>query len=168
MSNYARIQDGLVAEIIEPLARERPAAPPPLQDGEESTPDRDALQAAHDSFEPGDYPIEERFPAEFVATLVQVPDGVTVRHGDTYSDGVFGPPPPPPAVTEAQAASQRDYLLTQAGLRIGPLQDAVDIDDASPAEISLLKKWKQYRVALNRLPEQAGWPADVQWPEMPA
>ncbi|MCT8189895.1 phage tail assembly chaperone, partial [Pseudomonas monteilii] len=28
--------------------------------------------------------------------------------------------------------------------------------------------WKRYRVALNRLPEQAGWPTEIDWPALPA
>jgi len=55
-----------------------------------------------------------------------------------------------------------------ADAAIAPLQDAVDIDDATDAEAALLKAWKKYRVALNRLPEQAGYPTTVDWPAVPA
>jgi hypothetical protein len=55
-----------------------------------------------------------------------------------------------------------------ADAAIAPLQDAVDIDDATDAETALLKAWKKYRVALNRLPEQAGYPTTVDWPTVPA
>lgn len=55
-----------------------------------------------------------------------------------------------------------------ADAAIAPLQDAVDIDDATDAEIALLKAWKKYRVALNRLPEQPGYPTTVDWPAIPA
>jgi hypothetical protein len=55
-----------------------------------------------------------------------------------------------------------------ADAAIAPLQDAVDIDDATDAETALLKAWKKYRVALNRLPEQAGYPTTVDWPAVPA
>ncbi|MBI6855354.1 tail fiber assembly protein [Pseudomonas cichorii] len=62
-------------------------------------------------------------------------------------------------------ATTRDSLLSVAALRIAPLQDAVDLDDASDAEISLLKKWKQYRIAVNRLDltvDPIGWPEQPQ------
>lgn len=49
---------------------------------------------------------------------------------------------------------------------IAPLQDAVDIGDATDAELALLKAWKTYRVALNRLPDQAGYPTTVDWPAL--
>jgi hypothetical protein len=55
-----------------------------------------------------------------------------------------------------------------ADTAIAPLQDGVDIDDATAAEVSLLKAWKKYRVALNRLPEQPGYPATIDWPVVPA
>lgn len=63
--------------------------------------------------------------------------------------------------------AERDRLMAWATVRIAPLQDAVDIDDATPADIALLEKWKQYRVALNRIQDQPGFPAEVTWPVAP-
>ncbi|MGV0315139.1 tail fiber assembly protein [Pseudomonas putida] len=57
---------------------------------------------------------------------------------------------------------------TAADMAIAPLQDAVELDDATPAEAEALKAWKRYRVALNRLPEQPGFPETIEWPELPA
>ncbi|QXI37351.1 tail fiber assembly protein [Pseudomonas xantholysinigenes] len=51
---------------------------------------------------------------------------------------------------------------------IAPLQDAVDLDDAREAEAARLKTWKRYRVALNRLPEQPGYPTEIDWPALPS
>ncbi len=51
---------------------------------------------------------------------------------------------------------------------IAPLQDAVDIDEATAAEETSLKLWKKYRVALNRLPDQPGYPGTIDWPAPPA
>ncbi|AXQ50603.1 hypothetical protein DZC31_20530 [Stenotrophomonas rhizophila] len=48
------------------------------------------------------------------------------------------------------------------------MQDAVDLDEATDSEAALLKEWKRYRVALNRLPEQQGYPAEISWPAPPA
>lgn len=112
-------------------------------------------------------PIADRFHPEFVAGLVEIPAGQEVVIGGTYEGGVFGPVPPPPAVTAPEALAQRDGLLAIATARIAPLQDAVDLDQATAAEIALLKKWKQYRVALNRIQDQAGFPASVDWPIAP-
>jgi hypothetical protein len=69
MKTYARIDNGLVAELIAPFLNE---------EGEEVV-------------------IENRFTPEVVAALVEVPENVTVNLGDGYDGTTFGPPPPPPA-----------------------------------------------------------------------
>lgn len=66
--------------------------------------------------------------------------------------------------TSELAKAERDRLLQLAAIRIAPLQDALDLDDATAEEGALLKKWKQYRVALNRLDLYAD---PVQWPSQP-
>lgn len=177
MKTYARIQSGIVLEIIEPFERleiDRPPAPAPLPEGH--TPDaweteqRAIAQAAHDGYTAGEVPVAERFHPDFVAQLIEIPTGTVVVQGDSYSGGQFGPPIAPviPPVTTAQALAERDSLLAIATMRIAPLQDAVDLDEATSAEVALLKKWKQYRVALNRVQDQAEFPTNVQWPAVPA
>lgn len=64
----------------------------------------------------------------------------------------------------AETAVRRDV----ADKAIAPLQDAVDLDEATQAEAAALKQWKRYRVALNRLPDQPGYPATIDWPAPPA
>lgn len=140
--NYARIDNGIVVEIISPLTDDNGA----------------------------DIPIERRFHPDFVATLVSIPAVSTVAEGDTYDGHSFGPPPEPPEplpLTATQVLAQRDALLAAAALRIAPLQDAADLDDATPAELASLKAWKQCRVALNRIEQQAGFPTAVEWPKAP-
>lgn len=141
MKTYARIEDTVVVELI-----------PSLEiDGEEIS-------------------IDRRYHPDFVATLVQVPEGAVVQEGDSYVDGQFGPPPPVvvPPMTAEQARAQRDGLLAEATLRIAPLQDAVDLDEATAAEVALLKLWKKYRVDLSRIEQQIGFPTAVDWPQAPA
>ena len=58
-------------------------------------------------------------------------------------------------------------LLEEAALRIAPLQDAVDIDEATEYEVARLKDWKKYRVALNRIQEQPNYPKIIEWPASP-
>lgn len=88
--------------------------------------------------------------------------------------GDFGPIAPyqPPTYTDEQLAQmardKRDQLLGEAAIRIAPLQDAVDIGEATDAETALLKSWKQYRVALNRIDQQEGYPSTISWPTVPA
>lgn len=69
-------------------------------------------------------------------------------------------------LAEAQAETAR--LRQVADTAITPLQDAVDVDDATDEEKALLTLWKKYRVALNRLPDQEGYPASIDWPAPPA
>ena len=48
---------------------------------------------------------------------------------------------------------------------IAPLQDAVDLDEATEEELLLLKEWKKYRVTLNRLDLSSA--PEINWPDMP-
>jgi len=112
------------------------------------------------------------------ATIIPPPDAKEGRHA--VFDGArwtIQPipqpekPEPPPPPTDAQLAAaaigKRDRLLTDATLAMAPLQDAVELDAATRTEIALLKQWKQYRVAVNRVPDQDGWPREIVWPEKP-
>lgn len=74
---------------------------------------------------------------------------------------------PKPEEILAESLAERDRLLSLAAIRIAPLQDAVDLDDATPAEAALLKKWKQYRIAVNRIDQQPGFPLGIAWPVEP-
>jgi hypothetical protein len=76
------------------------------------------------------------------------------------------PVPPRDYLSEAIAETAR--LRAIADYAITPLQDAVDVDDATAAELALWTSWKKYRVALNRLPEQANYPVTISWPITPA
>lgn len=127
-----------------------------------------------------DAPESARFPADIVGPA----DGV-IR-----LPGLESEPPQPPVMAGVIDWSQvitvamrqqreADALLVQvaaqvtaqrlvADAAIAPLQDAVDLDEAIDAETALLKQWKRYRVALNRLPEQAGYPETIEWPTPPA
>lgn len=67
----------------------------------------------------------------------------------------------------AQAQVKALRLRKLADDAIAPLQDAVDLDEATDAEASLLKEWKRFRVALNRLPDQEDYPAHIDWPALP-
>lgn len=90
--------------------------------------------------------------------------------GWSYQDGQFiAPPPEPlpvPSPEEILSANTRtrDSLLSLAALDIAPLQDAVDLDEATTEEVALLKVWKQYRVAVNRIDLTISNPT---WPSPP-
>lgn len=63
-----------------------------------------------------------------------------------------------------QSISEKRAIADQV---IIPLQDAVDIDDATDDDVLNLKKWKTYRVALSRLSTQEGYPTNFEWPDIP-
>lgn len=65
----------------------------------------------------------------------------------------------------AQAEILKQELMATAFSTIAPLQDAVEIDEATDAEVSLLKEWKKYRVLLNRVDTSIA--PDIVWPEVP-
>lgn len=78
-------------------------------------------------------------------------------------------PSPPPAIDPlALAQAEIARLRSIADYAVAPLQDAVDVDEATETDVAALKIWKKYRVALNRVPEQAGYPHSIDWPDVPA
>lgn len=68
----------------------------------------------------------------------------------------------------AEAIAESTERRKDADDEIAPLQDAVDIDEATEADMSLLRLWKKYRVALSKVEAQAGYPAVIDWPVPPA
>lgn len=91
------------------------------------------------------------------------------------------PPPSPEAILvinsaklqqETQLAAQQKTALAN---RIGTLQDAVDLEEATPEEIvelplrqAQLLEWKRYAIYLGRVTTQSGWHMTVDWPQKPA
>lgn len=74
-----------------------------------------------------------------------------------------------PPLTSAQlieiAESQKALLMAQATVAIAPLQDAVDLDEATDSENTQLTAWKKYRVLLNRV--NTSMAPDITWPNKP-
>lgn len=75
----------------------------------------------------------------------------------------------PPALTKAEesalAEARKASLMAEATVAINPLQDAVDLGEATSKEEALLKSWKQYRVTLNRMDLSSA--PDIKWPDKP-
>lgn len=64
-----------------------------------------------------------------------------------------------------QTEQKKQSLLAEATEAIAPLQDAVDLGMATDKEIVSLKKWKEYRVLLNRVDTSTA--PDIDWPVKP-
>ena len=77
------------------------------------------------------------------------------------------PPPPTDAERAVQAKESRDELLSVAANRMGPLQDAVEAERATDGEVARLALWKEYRIDLNRIEQQEGFPFEISWPISP-
>ncbi|HCV76301.1 tail fiber assembly protein [Pseudomonas oryzihabitans] len=71
------------------------------------------------------------------------------------------------AAAKAQATRKRALLLQYASNQVNALQDAVDLEIATEAEIKALKTWKTYRVLLNRVDTSGAVPAESNWPASP-
>jgi len=57
--------------------------------------------------------------------------------------------------------------MEAASVAIAPLQDASDLNMATDEELESLKAWKIYRVLLNRVEDQPGFPSEIEWPTQP-
>ncbi|MFJ7281845.1 tail fiber assembly protein [Pseudomonas sp. NPDC099000] len=104
---------------------------------------------------------------QVVAPDVNIYEYAAANGGTVMDDSEFVELPRTEDQIKADIAIQSANLRSSADYSIRPLQDAVDIDEATPAESALLKKWKRYRVDLNRLSEQAGYPEVITWPTIP-
>ncbi|MFD2641876.1 tail fiber assembly protein [Pseudomonas japonica] len=119
-----------------------------------------------------------RFPADIIDPMdgqVRLP-GIELSGAQPSVAGVIDWSQVVTAEQKTQAAAEQLLSIAAAEITqrrgiadaaIVPLQDAIDLDEATEAELALLKEWKRYRVALNRLPEQPGYPATIDWPVPP-
>lgn len=65
----------------------------------------------------------------------------------------------------SEAEKQKQLLLSEANNAISLLLDSVDLDMANDREIAQLKRWKIYRVLLNRVDTLSA--QNIQWPQKP-
>lgn len=80
---------------------------------------------------------------------------------------VAPPPPPPPPITAEQVRIDRDYRLTNALIKVLPLQCASMLGQATQAESDLLAEWQEYCMLLGRIEAQPTFPTAVVWPDVP-
>jgi hypothetical protein len=116
-----------------------------------------------------DYDVSKLWPvghsvAEISAS--EVPAGLDISGGWVFDGKVITTRVYSSAEYVSQAEAERESSMALAAAAIAPLQDAVDIGDATDEERASLQGWKKYRVALNRLDLTAA--PDIEWPEIPA
>jgi len=141
MKTYARVETGIVQEIIAPAID---------SDGNE-------------------IPIAERFTADLVAQMVDVtninPQPVCWW---TYDGTDFAAPTPQmPTAVEIIAANTaiQSQLLSAASVAISPLQMAVSLGEATDAETAAAKAWVAYSRALKAIDLTQASPV---WPTEPS
>jgi hypothetical protein len=137
-----------------------------------------------------DIPITERFTPQYVEQCVEITNLVPLPEFNWTAtqvggEWVFVPYVEPPLTPQQILVNQSAKLVGLKQLaeaqkvalsnRIGTLNDAIELEMATPAEIAelpvrtaQLKAWKTYAVLLGRVTGQAGWPPDVEWPVQPA
>lgn len=106
-------------------------------------------------------------PGDVEALLATLPEGayeVGEEDGERIRLKIIAPSPED---VLSLARAKRDSLIAYATLRIDPLQDDVDLDEATPEGIALLKAWKKYRSEVNKTETRVGWPDSPNWPEPP-
>lgn len=112
-------------------------------------------------------------PGQFVAFTARKDD--SAEHGrELYARAMFGEfgdirTMERPESTPSETGQLRKVyaLLAAASLHVAPLQDAKELKLATSQELEKLETLQRYRVTLMRLPQSAGWPSSVTWPEMP-
>lgn len=162
MATYARVLDGIVIEVILPAYYES------------------GLEIS----------IHDRYTPEFISELAEVNESGPLPDQGWSAieiDGAWSfapyvaPPPTPEQILAAQSAklqgltqlaSAQKIALTN---RIGTLNDAIELEMATPEEVAELPirqaqllDWKRYAVLLGRVTSQDGWPPEVEWPVQPA
>ncbi|QJQ23341.1 tail fiber assembly protein [Pseudomonas sp. SK] len=125
-----------------------------------------------------DAPQAARFPVDLYPAdgQVQLP-GLDLGERPPTTVGIIDWSQVITAEAKAQAAAEQllaavvsdiAHRRAVADTAIAPLQDAFDIGEATPDDEARLKLWKKYRVALSRVPEQEGYPNEIDWPAPPA
>ena len=136
---YARIEDKIVVEMIWPY----------IDDGYE-------------------WPIELRFPPEFVATLVDVTEIEPKPAASwTYDGSVFAAPVPyQPSPDEIAAANEvrRQDLLASAASEMSEIMLTLQLGDGTDQDTVNAKAWREYYRALKLVDITIAEPA---WPVAP-
>lgn len=68
------------------------------------------------------------------------------------------------AAARDMATRKRALVLQYASTQVAALQDAVDLQIASDAEVLAVKSWKTYQILLNRVDSIGAGLAEGDWP----
>lgn len=87
-------------------------------------------------------------------------------------DGIWElAPPSPPVLTDDElkvaVLAQRDALITTANEATAGMADAYVADLLSAEEVVTFKAYAAYKLALNKITKQPGYPRKITWPKPP-
>jgi hypothetical protein len=77
------------------------------------------------------------------------------------------PPPSTPEMLAAQMRARRDALIANTDWLVMRHRDVIDAGGKTSLNSNQLKALLAYRQALRDVPQQAGFPDDIQWPNPP-
>lgn len=97
--------------------------------------------------------------------LKQQSDGKVIAAGNDGMPVANDAPPLTTAQLVEIADDQKSSLMAEAAVAIAPLQDAVDLEEATDNEKTQLTAWKKYRVLLNRIDTSIA--PNITWPTKP-
>lgn len=137
MKVYARVENGIVAEIVTP----------PLD------------------LEGDQYPLSVCFPVEFVDACEEI-TGLDPQPDQrwTYDGSVFLPEVPPVIDVVPINEAQKQSLLTIASQAMAPILVSLQLGDATDEETFNAKAWQEYYRALKMVDVTLAEPA---WPTAP-
>lgn len=140
MKIYARVDNAMVVEIIPPYVNESSE----------------------------EVPIEQRYTAEFVLTLVDITEVSPMPlEGWTYDGLAFAAPiahVPTAAEIIASNTQQQASLIAFAAQSMNPVMVALQLGNATDEEIAIAKAWQAYYRALKEIDMSA---AEPEWPSAP-
>ena len=108
---------------------------------------------------------EDVTPDVYDRVLTEIEGGAVVTE---YVEPEAPKPEAPKPDPLAEAVAEYTRLRGIADFLMAPLQDAVDVGEATEQDLFAMKAWKKYRVSLSRVPEQEGYPTVIEWPIVPA
>ncbi|WP_193762793.1 tail fiber assembly protein [Enterobacter cancerogenus] len=101
------------------------------------------------------------WPVGFSVTevaLTELPEGFNILGEWFFNGEEIVPREYTDEEVRVQNEIKKQNLMALASTAIAPLQDAVDIGEATDIELSLLARWKSYRIKLNRMRSGEAWP----------
>ena len=121
---------------------------------------------------------------QYLVAIEGMMSGLVVTIDSGFHVGPRVPPEPEPP-TEAEKLAAQSAKLQQFNFlaedqkaalekRVGVIKDAIEFQEATPAELAelpirqtQLTAWKRYAVYLGRVTAQTGWYESVEWPVQP-